>query len=178
MIECFSRIVRSLRRWQAAKTLNARDVRVLELKGWEKGIKGSPCSGADRRSFFCSCSVAIGLPATISLAECTALESLTLQFPVHYSTAVPWVPALLATLDSPSIRRVALEVRLLGSVDALQWAELNKVLGAPAFRSLQAIAVDVNLWPGVHKDMAEVEGIVRTRLRPFEEKGMVRFGRA
>ncbi|KAH9898001.1 hypothetical protein C8Q73DRAFT_788228 [Cubamyces lactineus] len=120
----------------------------------------------------------IGLPATISLAECTALESLTLQFPVHYSTAVPWVPALLATLDSPSIRRVALEVRLLGSVDALQWAELSKVLGAPAFRSLETIAVDVNLWPGVHKDMAEVEGIVRTRLRPFEKKGMVRFGRA
>ncbi|KAI8981267.1 hypothetical protein BD414DRAFT_95088 [Trametes punicea] len=149
----------------------------------------------------------IGLPPTMSLAECTALDTLKLQLPVHYSTALPWVSALLGTLDpssssspdvspaappfspspspppslsssaSPStgtaaIRTLGFEIRLLGSIDALDWDGLSRVLAtSAAFRTLAALRVGVNLWPGVHRDIAEVEQIVRTRLAPLEKKG-------
>ncbi|KAH9858205.1 hypothetical protein C2E23DRAFT_719362 [Lenzites betulinus] len=123
----------------------------------------------------------IELPPTVSLAACSALESLHLRFPVHYSTSVPWVVSLLSTLPTqaeeptpaPSIRALTLEVRLLGGLAALDWDGLNAVLAAPAFRTLGALNVSVNLWPGVHRDMAEVEGVVRERLAPFAKRGVV-----
>ncbi|OSD03568.1 hypothetical protein PYCCODRAFT_1466940 [Trametes coccinea BRFM310] len=141
----------------------------------------------------------IGLPVTMSLAGCAALDSLRLQFPIHYSTTLPWVVALLETIDSAAaaaaaavvsasphsapcsapatVRTLAFEVRLLGSVDALDWDGLNKVLTtAPSYRALDAFRIGVNLWPGVHKDVAEVEGVVRERLAPLEKKGILRFG--
>ncbi|KAI0830716.1 hypothetical protein BC628DRAFT_1312806 [Trametes gibbosa] len=125
----------------------------------------------------------IELPPTVSLAACSALKSLDLRFPVHYSTSVPWVVSLLSTLqaeDSAStsnIRALALNIRLLGSLDALDWHDLNAVLAGPAFRALGALDVGVNLWPGVHRDMAEVEGIVRGRLAQFAKRGTVRFAK-
>ncbi|KAI0652271.1 hypothetical protein C8Q79DRAFT_922770 [Trametes meyenii] len=119
----------------------------------------------------------IGLPDTVSLAECTMLDSLKLQFPIHYSTSLPWVVSLLETLESPAIKTLALKIRLLGNVNALDWEELNKVLSSPAYRSLSALSVGVNLWPSVHKDIAEVGGIVRTQLAPLEERGVLRFSK-
>ncbi|KAI9060203.1 hypothetical protein FKP32DRAFT_1687749 [Trametes sanguinea] len=135
---------------------------------------------------------AIGLPVTMSLAECTALDTLRLQFPIHYSTTLPWVVALLETIDtaaaaaspysaprSPAaVRTLAFEIRLLGRVDALDWDGLNRVLAtAPSYRALEALRIGVNLWPGVHRDVAEVEGVVRDRLAPLEKKGVLRFGK-
>ncbi|CDO73212.1 hypothetical protein BN946_scf185007.g267 [Trametes cinnabarina] len=133
---------------------------------------------------------AIGLPVTMSLAGCAALESLRLQFPIHYSTTLPWVTALLATIDaepgaafpsaarpaSAAVRTLAFDIRLLGSVDALDWAGLNHVLAtSPSYRALDALCVGVNLWPGVHKTVAAVERIVRERLALLEQKGVLRF---
>ncbi|KAI0639805.1 hypothetical protein C8Q77DRAFT_87377 [Trametes polyzona] len=118
----------------------------------------------------------IVLPPTVTLAACTALEFVRLRFPVHYSIALPWVVSLLDTLgDDSAVRALALNVRLLGSLDALDWAGLNRALAKPAFSALAALDVGVNLWPGVHKDLEEVEGVVRERLASFEKKGVVQF---
>ncbi|OJT03003.1 hypothetical protein TRAPUB_6346 [Trametes pubescens] len=105
--------------------------------------------------------------------NCTALESLRLQFPVHYSASLPWIVSLLETLEAPTLRALALDIRLLGGLASLDWDGLNGVLAAPAYASLGALGVGVNLWPGVHRDMAEVEGIVRERLAPFGKRGGV-----
>ncbi|KAI0778585.1 hypothetical protein BD413DRAFT_609176 [Trametes elegans] len=122
----------------------------------------------------------ITLPESVSLASCTALARLSLEFPVHYSTALPWVGALLSTLDdaaAPALRTLALDVRLLGHVDGLDWAALNAALAAPPCAALEEVRVGVSLWPGVHRDLAEVEGVVRERLAPFAKKGAVRFAK-
>ncbi|KAI0375404.1 hypothetical protein BV20DRAFT_268149 [Pilatotrama ljubarskyi] len=122
---------------------------------------------------------AIALPATVSLAECTALESLRLQFPMLYSTRLPWVPSLLKTLSSaPALRALKLEIRLLGDVRALDWAALTSILTqSEACRGLETLDVGVKLWPGVHRNVEEVERIVRTEMGSLEERGVLRFSR-
>ncbi|KAI0361182.1 hypothetical protein OH77DRAFT_404283 [Trametes cingulata] len=121
----------------------------------------------------------IALPPTFTLAECTSLQRLHLQFPIHYSTRLPWVVDLLQTLsDASALRALAFEIRLVGGVDALDWGALAGVLTtSEACRTLEQFDVRVNLWPGVHRSLGEVEGIVREALRPIEERGLVRFGK-
>ena len=109
----------------------------------------------------------------MSLQGCAALEDLTLVFPVHFNTSLPWVTSILATADATSLRTVTCEIRLLGNIDALDWDGLNAVLSSEAYRSFEALKFRINLWSGVHKDFAEVEAIVRARLATFDKKGMV-----
>ena len=141
---------------------------------------------ADLFGLFPPCT-AVVLPESITLSNCTALERLTLHFPVQYSTSVPWVTALLSTLNNPSpslctppppstsgaIRAISCNVRLLGSIDALDLAGLGKLLSSEAYRTLEGLTFAVNLWSGVHKDFAEVEGLIRSRLGPLDKKGVL-----
>ena len=123
-------------------------------------------------------STAILLPESVSLAACTALTTLSLRFPVHYSAHLPWVSSLLATARPETLRSVACDIRLLGSLDALDWAALSAVLASEAYRGLQALRFVVHLWPGVHRDIGEVDSLVRERLAPFDQKGMVHVAKA
>ncbi|KAI0756603.1 hypothetical protein C8Q80DRAFT_1090923 [Daedaleopsis nitida] len=118
------------------------------------------------------------LPESISLGNCAALEHLALHFLVHYSTSVPWVTSLLATLQAASIRSISCDVRLLGNVDALDWEGLSKLLSSEAYRTVEEVNFAVNLWAGVHKDFAEVEGLIRARLAAFDKKGMLHITKA
>ncbi|KAI1793949.1 hypothetical protein LXA43DRAFT_1092308 [Ganoderma leucocontextum] len=118
------------------------------------------------------------LPDSMSLGECAALKHLSLEFPVHFSAHLPWVTSFLATLGGTSLRSISCEIRLLGNIDALDWEHLNKILSSEAYSSLEALKYDVNVWPGVHKDFAEVEGLVRARLAAFDKKGMVHISKA
>lgn len=92
---------------------------------------------------------------------------------MHYSATLPWIVSLLETLEAHTLRALTLDVRLLGGLASLDWDGLNGVLAGPAYATLGALDVGVNLWPGVHRDMAEVEGIVRERLAPFGKRGGV-----
>lgn len=121
---------------------------------------------------------AIILPDDMSLGSCAGLAELTLVFPVHFSTNLPWVTSLLMTLDATSLRTLTCDIRLLGSIDALDWDGLNAILSSESYRSLETIMFKVNVWPGVHKNLSEVEGIVRARLSAFDKKGMVHVSKA
>ena len=98
---------------------------------------------------------------------------------MHYSAHLPWVSSLLATLGAAArVRSVACDIRLLGSLDALDWDALAAALASDAYRGLQALRFAVNLWPGVHKDIGEVDSLVRARLASFDKKGMVHVAKA
>ncbi|TBU48207.1 hypothetical protein BD309DRAFT_349032 [Dichomitus squalens] len=139
-------------------------------------------AGPSLRSFSLDWSVTgdktIILPDNMSLGGCAALEDLTLIFPVHFSTSLPWVTSILATLDATALRTVSCEIRLLGSIDALDWDGLIAIFSSEAYRSLRTLKFKVNVWPGVHKDFAEVEAIIRARLGAFDRKGMVHVCKA
>lgn len=97
-----------------------------------------------------------------------------MRFPVQYSTRLPWVTALLATLDGKmtAIRSVSCDIRLVGSiVDALDWDGLGRLLSSETYRTVEGLRFAVNLWSGVHKDFAEVEELIRSRLGAFDKKG-------
>ena len=121
---------------------------------------------------------AVLLPDSLSLGACTALERLSLVFPVHFSTHLPWVTSFLATLDGTSLRSILCEIRLLGNIDSLDWEHFDKILSSEACSGLEALQFDINVWPGVHKDYAEVEGLVRERLATFDKKGIVHVSKA
>ena len=123
---------------------------------------------------------AVVLPDGMSLRECAALEHLTLLFPVHFSTYLPWVTSFLATLHPAAtlLRSISCEIRLLGTIDALDWEYFNKILSSEAYRGLEALKFGISVWPGVHQDYAEVEGLVRARLADFDKKGIVRVSQA
>ena len=99
---------------------------------------------------------------------------------MHYSARLPWVPALLATLaPAARVASLACDVRLLGSLrDALDWAALAAALAADAFGALEALRFAVHLWPGVHKDIGEVDALVREGLAPFDKRGVVQVAKA
>lgn len=109
----------------------------------------------------------------MSLAGCTALDSMRLRFPVHYCTSLPWVTSLLATLDATAVRSISCDVRLLGHIDSLDWVGLSKLLSSESYRSVKELKFGVSLWSGVHKDFDEVAGLVRERLAVLNKKGMV-----
>ncbi|KAI0721230.1 hypothetical protein C8T65DRAFT_227973 [Cerioporus squamosus] len=113
------------------------------------------------------------LPESVSLGHCTALDKLRLRFPVHYSTSVPWVTSLLATLDAAAVRSISCDIRLLGHIDSLDWDGLATLLSSEGYRSLKKLRFAVNLWPGVHRDFKEVDGQIRGRLSSFDKKGLI-----
>ncbi|KAM5530806.1 hypothetical protein V8D89_015547 [Ganoderma adspersum] len=118
------------------------------------------------------------LPDSLSLGACAGLERLSLVFPVHFSTHLPWVTSFLATLNGTSLRSISCEIRLLGNIDSLDWEHFDKILSSEAYSGLEALKLDINVWPGVHKDYAEVEGLVRARLATFDKKGIVHVSKA
>ncbi|RDX52037.1 hypothetical protein OH76DRAFT_238556 [Lentinus brumalis] len=118
------------------------------------------------------------LPESVSLSYCTALDKLRLRFPVHYSTSVPWVTSLLATLDVAAVRSISCDIRLLGHIDSLDWDGLANLLSSEGYRSLKKLRFAVNLWPGVHRDFEEVDGHIRGHLASFYQKGMVQVANA
>ena len=114
----------------------------------------------------------------MSLAACVAFESLSLHYPVHYSTSVPWVTSLLSTLDTAAVRTVACHIRLLGSIDALDWDGLGKLFSSGPYKTLERVKFAINLWVGVHSTFEEVEGLVRSRLDTFDKKGILSIANA
>lgn len=112
----------------------------------------------------------------LSLDSCTALESLTLRFPIYFNSSVAWVPTLLSSLHSQALRRLSMELRLLGGLDALDWKESGRILArASPFSRLDVLSFKVLVLPGIYMGVGEVRSLIRDRLSDFDEKGMLRF---
>ena len=69
----------------------------------------------------------------------------------------------------------ALDIRLLGELDALDWKSIESTLMSERFGRLRQVAVKVNVWSGVHLDQLSVRNLIRHSLARLHSKGMLRF---
>ncbi|PCH33762.1 hypothetical protein WOLCODRAFT_112452 [Wolfiporia cocos MD-104 SS10] len=116
---------------------------------------------------------AIFLPRALSPRPRSALESVSLRCVIPQDCSIPWVNAFLFDLESARIKQIAVEIRLLGDLDALNWEEFQKMLSEARFGGLEKVLVKVNLWSGVPLDKQEVKDILRKKLLNLEARGIL-----
>ncbi|EMD42170.1 hypothetical protein CERSUDRAFT_79767 [Gelatoporia subvermispora B] len=125
--------------------------------------------------WFCS-GMYVTLPSSFTIESCTKLRTLSLHSPVTFDCyALPWITSLLSHIASNDIESIALEVRLLGDLNAINWEGIEELLAEPKFKSLRTLLIKVLLWKGTTDDLAEVKSDIRARLSQLELKGIVRM---
>ena len=113
------------------------------------------------------------LPDAFSLEGCTNLKKLFLRCPVMYDQSLPWVHSLLARSPLQSLQHIDLEVRLLGSAKAINWAEIGRLLSQSTTRSLSSVTLSVILWSYVNTQPKEVEAMIREHLAALDKRGVL-----
>lgn len=94
---------------------------------------------------------------------------------VSHAYATPWVPGLLAAVNPTRLTTFALDIRLLGELDVLDWKSIESTLMSEQFGRLRQVVVKVNVWSGVHMDQLSVRNLIRHNLSRLHSKGMLRF---
>jgi len=115
------------------------------------------------------------LPRTFSIPPNVAVERLTIRSAVSHAYSTPWVTSLLSAVDPTRLTTFALEIRLLGELDALDWKSIESTLASERFGSLRRVTVKVNIWSGVHMDQLSVRNLIRHNLHRIHSMGMLRF---
>ncbi|KAH9837144.1 uncharacterized protein C8Q71DRAFT_587587 [Rhodofomes roseus] len=115
------------------------------------------------------------LPSSLRIPSTVTVERLTIRSAISHAYSTPWVTSLLSAVDPARLRTFALEIRLLGELDALDWKTIESILVPEQFRSLREVAVKVNIWSGVHMDQLSVRNLIRHYLPRLHSKGMLRF---
>lgn len=94
---------------------------------------------------------------------------------VSHAYSTPWVPSLLSAVNPARLTTFALDIRLLGELDAQDWKSIESTLMSERFGRLRQVAVKVNVWSGVHMDQLSVRNLIRHSLARLHSKGMLRF---
>ncbi|TFY57193.1 hypothetical protein EVJ58_g7175 [Rhodofomes roseus] len=115
------------------------------------------------------------LPSSLRIPSTVTVERLTIRSAISHAYSTPWVTSLLSAVDPARLRTFALEIRLLGELDALDWKTIESILVPEQFRSLREVAVKINIWSGVHMDQLSVRNLMRHYLPRLHSKGMLRF---
>ncbi|KAK7694804.1 hypothetical protein QCA50_001992 [Cerrena zonata] len=117
----------------------------------------------------------IRLPDAFSLVDCTSLKKLYIRCPVMYDQSLPWVTSLLSRAPTQLLERIDLEVRLLGSADAIDWAGITRILSPTMFKSLLSLKLGVILWSSIGTTPRDVESMIRGYLAPLERHGILKM---
>ncbi|KAI0932020.1 hypothetical protein AcW1_000735 [Taiwanofungus camphoratus] len=117
----------------------------------------------------------VSLPSAFAIHHCTSLNTVSLRCVISYECTLPWVTSFLSDLNSTQIRKIAFEIRLLGSLDALDWEAIGGLLSEPRFSNLRTVLFKVVLWSGVYFNQAEVKSLIRYRLSNLDSKGLIQF---
>ncbi|KAH9937073.1 uncharacterized protein B0H18DRAFT_969022 [Fomitopsis serialis] len=91
------------------------------------------------------------LPRTFNIPPTVAVERLTIRSAVSHAYSTPWVTSLLSAVDPTRLTTFALEIRLLGELDALDW-------------NLRRVTVKLS-----------VRNLIRHNLHRIHSMGMLRF---
>ncbi|EPT03910.1 hypothetical protein FOMPIDRAFT_1115026 [Fomitopsis schrenkii] len=118
---------------------------------------------------------AVFLPSALHIPPTIAVERLTVRCVVSHAYSTPWVTSLLSAVDPARLTTFALEIRLLGELDGLDWKSVESTLTSERFGCLRQVAVKVNVWSGVHMDQMSVRNLIRHNLSRLNSKGMLRF---
>ena len=115
------------------------------------------------------------LPFEFTLAACSSLRTLTLHCPIALQSTVPWVNMLLADVSPAELENVTLEVRLLGSLDALDWVRMEEILLQDDFKKLQTVSIKVAVWHTALQQIQNIKKFMRTRMPNLHSREMLRF---
>lgn len=135
----------------------------------------SICSATWFVDSFNMCPETIILPENFKFDNCAELESLTLRFSIFHHQRLPWVTSLLSRATSDCLRKIRLEVGLLGSLDTIDWENVDNVLCSRTFRHLKALLVNVRVWSTANTTPLEVCDFILKRLPNLRSRGIVQF---
>ena len=117
----------------------------------------------------------VRLPFDFTLGGCSSLQTLALRCPIALHSKVPWVTALLSDVKATHIETVTLEVRLLGSLHASDWQQLDNILAQDTFKNLRTIEVKVAVWHTAAERAYSVKSIVESQLPQANSRRLLRF---
>lgn len=86
---------------------------------------------------------------------------------------MPWVTGLLARINPEHLKIFRLEVRLLGSLVAVNWAGLDSHLARSEFAKLASVEVKVFIWHTAVGISDDVKGTVYRLLPQLHAKGIL-----
>ena len=115
------------------------------------------------------------LPFEFSLAACSSLRTLCLRCPIALHSTVPWVNALLADVNPAQLARLSIEVRLLGSMHALDWARMQELILQDSFQSLETVSIKVAVWHTSTERKHNIRPFFNTHLSKLQSKGLLQF---
>lgn len=118
----------------------------------------------------------IRLPFGFTLAGCSNLQTLSLHCPVALESTVSWVNALLTDVGSEKLEKVTLDVRLLGSLFALNWAHMERLLLRDTFKALKEVGVKVAVWHTSPDHTQDVTSFVRRHLPHLHSRSILQCG--
>lgn len=88
---------------------------------------------------------------------------------------MPWVTALLVDVRSDNLERLSFEIRLLGTLDAVDWDRLQAILLGDSFKSLQTLEFKIVQWNTASTHAVDVETFVRSHLPRIESRCTLQF---
>ena len=115
------------------------------------------------------------LPFDFTLAGCSSLRTLTLRCPIALHSQVPWVNTLLSDASAAQLESITLEVRLLGSLTALDWSRLEYILTQNIYKALKTVALKIAVWHTASQQKRGAEDSLRVQLPKLQSKGMLHF---
>jgi hypothetical protein len=117
----------------------------------------------------------VRLPFEFTLAACSSLQTLSLHCPIALHSTVPWVDALLADVNPAQLESITFEIRLLGSMYALDWSHVEELLLQESFKKLQTVSVKVAVWHTATERTLNIEAFMRAHLSKLHSRGMLKF---
>jgi len=116
----------------------------------------------------------VHLPFDFSIGSCHALEALALHCPIALNSTVPWVTSLMDQVSSARLHTFRLEVRLLGCLTALDWADLESRLLREELVKLRTVEVKLLVWHTASGLSDGIREAVRRHLPVLHSKGILR----
>ena len=83
--------------------------------------------------------------------------------------------ALLSDVRTAHINTLALEVRLLGSLHALDWQRLDDILTQDAFKNIRVVEIKVAVWHTAAERAHDVKSFVKSQLPKIHSRQLLRF---
>lgn len=125
--------------------------------------------------WYCSSYRDVRLPFDFTLASCSSLRTLALRCPIALHSQVPWVNSLVSDVDATQLETITLEIRLLGSLTALDWQRLEQIVTQDTFKSLKTVELKIAVWHTASQHRHHAEAFVRAQLPRLHSKGMLHF---
>lgn len=117
----------------------------------------------------------VRLPLDFTLAGCSSLQTLVLRCPIALQSKVPWVSALLADTNAAHVNTITLDVRLLGSLQALDWRRMDDILTQGIYKHLRTVEIKVAVWHTATERTYNIESFIQIQLPKIHSRQMLRF---